>query len=163
MSGPASAERLEALATEIAESGASVIAIARSAGQADRSATEAILLATLVADEHARVILANLAPADPLDFQATRMADASGLLMQSGDPSAEESGLLEEPVSTSFVATRWDRRAAPLAFWLAEPHSGPARRLILGPDVTAGQHLQITVPAGCYKAIEHLGAELSGG
>ena len=35
------------------------------------------------------------APADPLDFQATRMADASGLLMQIGQPSAEES---EPPV-----------------------------------------------------------------
>ena len=62
------------------------------------------------------------APADPLDFQATRMADASGLLMQIGQPSAEESeppveeepsGLLMELDDDAFTAESMPVDVAP--------------------------------------------------
>ena len=64
------------------------------------------------------------APADPLDFQATRMADASGLLMQIGDQPAndpfdapeepeEESGLFEELGEDVFTSASAPAAAPP--------------------------------------------------
>lgn len=64
------------------------------------------------------------APADPLDFQATRMADASGLLMQIGDQPAndpfdapeeleDESGLIEELGEDVFTSASAPAAAPP--------------------------------------------------
>ena len=64
------------------------------------------------------------APADPLDFQATRMADASGLLMQIGDQPAndpfdapeepeDESGLFEELGEDVFTSASAPAAAPP--------------------------------------------------
>ena len=70
LNGPSAAERIETLAARVAAAGeGSVIAVVRSGASVDWAASEALLLATLIADEHPRVILANL-EAGPMDEQA---------------------------------------------------------------------------------------------
>jgi len=48
-------------------------------------------------------------------------------------------------------------RGGPLALSVAETAAGPARRLILGPDVEAGMTPQIVVPKGHWQAAQPLG------
>jgi hypothetical protein len=73
LNGPTLAGRIETLVTRMVAREFSVIAIVRSPALVDWAASEALLLATLVAEEKTRVILANLANG-PLD----RLAASSG-------------------------------------------------------------------------------------
>ena len=55
------------------------------------------------------------APVDPLDFQPTRMADASGLLMQIGGPTGDEPELLSEEEEPSGLLLELGDDAFPAA------------------------------------------------